>query len=61
MREFAEAVMRGDTFDVDPEATKRFRREMENTFGNLKVGAAPTSPSGPAPVYFATAGETPRQ
>lgn len=37
MREFAEAVMRGDKFEVDPEAAAEFRRNMITTFSNLRV------------------------
>ena len=33
MREFAEAVMRGEKFETDPEDLDRFKREMERTFG----------------------------
>lgn len=36
MREFAEAVQRGDKFEVDPEAAAAFKRQMESTFGNLR-------------------------
>jgi hypothetical protein len=37
MREFAEAVMRGDTFEVDPEALDRFKRQMQSSFRNVAM------------------------
>jgi hypothetical protein len=33
MREFAEAVMRGDKFEADPDEIDRFKRQMQDTFG----------------------------
>lgn len=33
MREFVEAVQRGDTFEVDPDEVEAFKRQMEATFG----------------------------
>lgn len=36
MREFVEAVQRGDNFEADPEEAARFRRQMEATFGNIQ-------------------------
>jgi hypothetical protein len=35
MREFAEAVARGETFEADPEESAAFRRQMQASFGNL--------------------------
>jgi hypothetical protein len=39
MREFAEAVMRGDTFEVDPEQIAEFRQKMVTSFKNVKPAA----------------------
>lgn len=36
MREFVEAVQRGDKFETDPEDLARFKRQMESTFRNVK-------------------------
>jgi hypothetical protein len=36
MREFAEAVARGDKFEVDPEQVAAFRREMVTSFKNVR-------------------------
>lgn len=36
MREFAEAVARGDTFEADPDEVRAFRRALESAFGNVK-------------------------
>jgi hypothetical protein len=33
MREFVEAIQRGDTFEVDPEQAEAFKRQMMATFG----------------------------
>jgi hypothetical protein len=38
MREFAEAVGRGETFETDPEDIERFKRQMEATFGRRETG-----------------------
>lgn len=45
MREFAEAVMRGDKFEVDPEAESAFRRNMITTFRNLTTSEDAALPS----------------
>ena len=33
MREFVDAIQRGETFEVDPEEMERFKREMDRCFG----------------------------
>jgi hypothetical protein len=38
MRAFAEAVMRGDKFEVDPDAVAAFRLSMVTTFKNVRAG-----------------------
>lgn len=35
MREFVEAVQRGDTFETDPEDLEHFKQQMIATFGNV--------------------------
>ena len=35
MREFAEAVARGDTFETDPEELETFKRQLTSTFRNI--------------------------
>jgi hypothetical protein len=35
MREFAEAVMRGDSFEADPDAIEEFKRQMTSSFKNI--------------------------
>jgi hypothetical protein len=40
MREFVEAVQRGDKFEMDPDEAALFRRQMEASFGNIQ----PASP-----------------
>lgn len=35
MREFVEAVLRGDSFETDPEDLESFKRQMQATFGNI--------------------------
>lgn len=37
MREFAERVMRGDKFEVDPDQVAAFRREMVTSFKNVST------------------------
>jgi hypothetical protein len=37
MREFVEAVQRGETFETDPHDLERFKRQMQETFGNIVV------------------------
>jgi len=39
MREFAEAVMRGDSFETDPEDLERFKHQMQSTFKNVVTHA----------------------
>lgn len=36
MREFVEAVQRGDTFESDPEAIAAFKKQMEEAFGKRR-------------------------
>jgi hypothetical protein len=36
MREFAEAVMRGDKFEMDPEQAAAFRHSMVTSFKNVR-------------------------
>jgi hypothetical protein len=43
MQEFVEAVLRGDTFETDPEDLERFKRQMESTFGNVVRSRAPVN------------------
>ena len=40
MAEFAERVLRGDTFEVDPEAVEAFRLQMRTNFRNLVTADA---------------------
>ena len=40
MREFAEAVMRGEKFEVDPEQVAAFRRAMLTSFKNVRPASA---------------------
>lgn len=35
MREFVEAIQRGDTFETDPEDLERFKQQMETSFKNV--------------------------
>ena len=37
MREFAEAVARGETFETDPEEFEAFKRQFTSTFRNVVV------------------------
>jgi hypothetical protein len=39
MQEFAERVMRGDTFETDPDDLQQFKRQMLTTFGNIRTDA----------------------
>jgi hypothetical protein len=41
MREFVEAIQRGDTFETDPEDLDRFKRQMVSTFGNVVTATRP--------------------
>lgn len=42
MREFVEAVQRGDRFELDPEDSEAFKRKMQETFRNVaSKGTAP--------------------
>lgn len=40
MREFVEAVQRGDKFEADPEEIERFKRQMESAFGKRTDSAS---------------------
>jgi hypothetical protein len=40
LREFAEAVARGESFEPDPELNEQFKRQMQEAFRNI-VPAAP--------------------
>lgn len=42
MREFVEAIQRGETFEVDPDQAEAFKRQMESTFGKRKNEAGVT-------------------
>ena len=35
MREFVEAIQRGDTFETDPEDLERFKWQMKSSFKNI--------------------------
>ena len=35
MREFVEAIERGDAFEVDPEEMAAFKKDLESTFNNI--------------------------
>jgi hypothetical protein len=63
MQEFAEAVMRGDSFEVDPEQVEKFKRRMVTEFGNVRTMPQPSSPSQPPPHIRtnAIAGDKPRR
>jgi hypothetical protein len=37
LEEFAEAVLRGDTFETDPEELEIFKRQMMQSFRNFQV------------------------
>lgn len=45
-QEFVEKVLRGETFEVDPEAAAHFRRQMEAAFANIKPGVTTEGPRG---------------
>jgi hypothetical protein len=36
MEEFAEAVLRGDSFEVDPREMELLKRRIDSTFSNVK-------------------------
>ena len=52
LREWAEAIERGEMFEADPEETERFKREMESTFKNVQPSSQ---------FINAIAGDTPRR
>jgi len=39
LREWADAVMRGEKFEADPEAAAEFKKQMQASFSNLKAHA----------------------
>lgn len=45
-KEFMEKVMRGESFEVDPEAALNFRKQMEAAFRNIGPAVTTTGPKG---------------
>lgn len=45
-REFMEKVLRGDSFEIDPEDARAFRKQMEETFKNVGPAVTMDGPKG---------------
>jgi hypothetical protein len=43
MREFVEAIQRGETFATDPDELEQFKRSMHAAFGNIATSAKPAN------------------